>query len=427
MMNKKLYSCIIEAMDRSKSRLVYSLLIILVVVATATAGIGILVNRKNHSSPSDILKNTSESPAEKAGRNLAGGKCSGSGPVTLSVSPMKAEDISSIIPYGLMVNQHVTPIDHQYFAPRDFNSPRDSYEVRAPADGRIVSIEHRTFDFSNFSHGGKTDEYRLVIDYTCTFLSYFDLITSLSPDIQAQVGTRENANLDIPVKAGQVIGKIGGQTLDFAVWDTTQTLPGFLAPDHYQGEPWKIYTADPLNYATPELKTFMLSNNPRKSEPISGKIDYDIDGKLAGNWFVKGQGGYTANDPNNRDYWKGHFAFAPNNYDPTLWEISSGAWGENGDQFAISSSQPKPDEVGVSNGLIKYDLYQVQLLADDKANDGNQRFTGQQTITAQPGKQSMGCMLVQLTAQREMEAEGFPGQSCPKINGFDTNAKTYER
>ena len=324
-------------------------------------------------------------------------------------------------------NGQAQPIDHQYFAPKNWGSPRDSYEVRAPADGYITQIEHRTSDYSNFTHGHATDEYRIVIAHTCTFLSYFDLITSLSPDIASQIGTKPNANVHIPINAGQVIGRIGGQTLDFAVWDTTKTLSGFLVPGHYKGEPWKIHTADPLDYASPELKAFMLSFNPRKIQPVSGKIDYDIDGTLAGNWFLKGQGGYTGNDPNNHNGWRGQFAFAPNNYDPSLWEISSGAWGENGDQFAISASVSKPDSITVASGLVKYELYRVQLLADGKPINDERTISGEQTITAIAGQQSMGCMLVQLTVKREMQAEGFPGQSCVNFNSFDENAKIYER
>jgi len=185
---------------------------LLVVVVVAIVAVGILVGKKTH---------TSGSITQKTGSELAGSNCLGSGPVALTVSPMKAEDISSIIPYGEMTFEHVTPIDHQYFAPASFDSPRDSYEVRAPASGHIVSIEHRTSDSAAANHGSITNEYRVVIDYTCTFLSYFDLITSLSPDIQSQIGIKQNAEVNIPVKAGQVIGKVGGQTLDFAVWDTT--------------------------------------------------------------------------------------------------------------------------------------------------------------------------------------------------------------
>src|SRR6266849_127766 len=134
--------------------------LIIIVVAIVIIAAGIFFVKKTH---------FFGSAAEKAGSSLAGGNCSGSGSVTLSVSPMKAEDISSIIPYGWMTNQHVTPIDHQYFAPINWDSQRDSYDVRAPADGHIVSIEHRTSDYSSFTHGKKTDEYRMVIDYTCTF------------------------------------------------------------------------------------------------------------------------------------------------------------------------------------------------------------------------------------------------------------------
>lgn len=415
------------SMRKTEHGFAHILLVLAVVVVAAIVGVGIFVSKSNHGSLNGVIKSVSGSAAEKAGSSLAGNNCSGSGPVTLSVSPMKAEDVSSIIPYGLMVNQHVTPIDHQYFAPLSYDSPRDSYEVRAPANGHIVSIQHRTSDYSSFTHGRVTDEYRLVIDYTCTFLSYFDLITSLSPEIQSQVGDKQNVSVNIPVKAGQVIGRIGGQTLDFAVWDTTKTLAGFLVPEHYSGEPWKIYTADPLDYASPELKALMLSLNPRKAQPLSGKIDYDIDGKLAGNWFLKGQGGYTSKDPNNHDGWKGQFAFAPNNYDPTLWEISSGAWGENATQFAISSSGPRPDTVGIANGLVKYELYQFELLADGKLIDNGRITSGKQTITAKASEQSAGCMLVQLSAQREMKAEGFPGQSCAGLSSFDNNVKIYER
>ncbi len=402
-------------------------IVIPVLVVFVIIGVGIFVNKKNHSSFDSSTKSQFGSTAEKGGSNLAGSNCSGTGPVTLSVSPMKVEDIGSIIPYGEMTFEHVTPIDHQYFTPANWDSPRDAYEVRAPASGYIISIEHRTSDSAAANHGQKTDEYRVIIDYTCTFLSYFDLLTSLSPEIQSQIGEKQFASVNIPIKAGQVIGKIGGQTLDFAVWDTTITLPGLLVPDHYSGEPWKIHTADPLDYATPELKALMVSLNPRKVAPVSGKIDYDIEGRLSGNWFLKGQGGYFGSDPNNHDYWRGHFAFAPNEYDPTLWEISSGEWKPDSGQFAISPSAPKPDTVGAANELVKYELYLVQLLADGKPIDNERTINGKQTITAKAGGQSMGCMLVALTAQREMKAEGFPGQACTNISGFTENAKIYER
>src|SRR5437016_3681394 len=101
--------------------------------------------------------------------------------------------------------------------------------------------------------------------------------------------------------------------------------------------------------------------------------------------------------------------------------------GENGGQFAIKQSSPKPDSVSMANGLVKYELYQAQLLAAGKLINSERAIKGNQIITAIAGGQSMGCMLVQLTAQREMKAEGFPERSCLSLNNFDQNAKTYER
>src|SRR5258708_37932240 len=83
------------------------LLVLIIIVVVAVVGLGIFVVKKAH---------IFGSAAEKAGSELAGSNCSGSGPVTLTVSPIKGEEISSIIPYGWMVNQHVMPSDHQDFA-----------------------------------------------------------------------------------------------------------------------------------------------------------------------------------------------------------------------------------------------------------------------------------------------------------------------
>src|SRR5256885_14678637 len=83
---------------------------IVILVIVVIAGVSIFVSKRNHTSLDGFTKNPMGSAAEKVGSNLAGSDCSGSGPVTLSVSPMKAEDISSIIPYGEMTFEHVTPI-----------------------------------------------------------------------------------------------------------------------------------------------------------------------------------------------------------------------------------------------------------------------------------------------------------------------------
>jgi len=43
------------------------------------------------------------------------GRAGGQGPVRFTHSPMRVEDIQTIVPYGMMVGGHVCPIDHGYF------------------------------------------------------------------------------------------------------------------------------------------------------------------------------------------------------------------------------------------------------------------------------------------------------------------------
>src|SRR5262245_27571250 len=71
------------------------------------------------------------------------GRGVGRGPVLLTHSPMHPDDIAKVIPMGMVVGAHVTPIDHMYFEPRDRNAGRFRYDVMAPADGFIVQVQHR--------------------------------------------------------------------------------------------------------------------------------------------------------------------------------------------------------------------------------------------------------------------------------------------
>ena len=360
--------------------------------------------------------------AVQAGKRLAGKNCTGQGPGKLTRLPMDESDFSMIIPYGLMIGGHVTPIDHQYFSPTVFNSPRDTYPVYAMADSKIVEISQRTND--------RGTEYRFVMMMTCTFFYYFDLVTSLAPEIKTSYDKNrkdQHARLDIDLTAGQLVGRIGGQTLDFAVWDTTKPLKGFVVPEHYS-EPWKLYTADPLDYYTPEIKTKALAKYLRDVEPISGKIDYDIDGKLIGNWFLAGSGGYGSGGgpkgPN--DYWAGHLSISPDYLDPTAIIFSIGAWnGGEPKQWLVAPGSVGPATVGVETGVVRYELSQTDhTLPDGRPWDRDSIARG---LKAVPARDFGGCVFLQLTESRKLKLETFPNQKCAEVAGFTAKAVTYER
>ena len=80
-------------------------------------------------------------------------------------------DTVYILPMGIMSGSHVTPVDHLYFHTSHKNTGR--YDVLAPADGYVVSVEKV----------GDSQDYRFIIEHTCTFYSIYIHVTELAPKI----------------------------------------------------------------------------------------------------------------------------------------------------------------------------------------------------------------------------------------------------
>ena len=157
------------------------------------------------------------------------------------------------------------------------------------------------------------------------------------------------------MKAGQVIGKVhGGFTFDFALIDTAVTRQGFVRPEQFmKRDPWKPNTVDPFDYIEEPLRSKLLAFNPRQVPPFGGKIDYDVDGRLVGNWYREGSGGYAG--ANQRwDYWVGHVTFAYHHLDPSQIIISMGELDGRAQQFAVQGNAPDPAKIGKAEGMVKY-------------------------------------------------------------------------
>lgn len=411
--------------------IIISIVAILVFIAKSNS-------KKLKNEPNSLTRGLSSSAIE-AGKQLSGGRCSGTGPGQLTHSAMDAKDFSMIIPYGLMVGGHVTPIDHQYYSPISYQSPRDAYPVYAMGDARLVSIEHRTeIPQDNSAVRNRiTDEYRLIFTQSCTFFYYYDLLTSLTPELTKLVGDKRNASVDVPVKAGDKIGAIGGQTLDFAVWNTEKQLPGFIVPEHYRAEAWKIYTADPLDYQTAELKKMMLDKYPRVNEPLSGKIDWDIDGTLQGTWFAQGTNYLEGDRSNPKGPWVGHLSFAPNLYDPNRWIVSMGDYPVaqeantqvSATQFYAKATSPSPTKITPESGLTKIELVHEDYIKPDGQpwHLQNGEFVKGPKVGTARESEILAVALVQLTDQRTLKFQIFPNKTAADVNGFDSDAKIYTR
>jgi hypothetical protein len=426
-------------------------LLIFIAVFAVVGYAGYRVFQSNSSGSSSHSKLAGGSYDKEASQMLTNGHCSGSGSVKIGPF-MPLDQISFILPYGLVIGGHVTPIDHQYYNGLLGNKAlRDTYDVIAPADGILTSIGHRGSRINtpaNTVDVPSSDEYRLQIVHTCSFITTLDLQTSLSDGIKKQLPANWDPNKgwngEIKVKKGEVLGKIGGQTLDVFVWDLSKKLKGFISYDAYNSDSWKPFTAPVSEYYDSSIKDKVIAKYVRTADPIDGKIDYDVDGKLVGNWFQVGTNGYMGSSrPGEvQNYWKGHLSVAPDFIDPSQFNFSIGNYGSykgtsstnqdsaskdnsGAEQFMAKEGSPDPATIGQSNGMVKYELVDKSyVLPNGQAWDNSSFASG---IKARGLGKVKATVLVQLVGQRLLKLEAFPGKTAGQVSGFDSNAVMYDR
>jgi hypothetical protein len=237
----------------------------------------------------------------------------------------------------------------------------------------------------------------------------------------AVISDPEYTQTNITVKAGEIVGytKVG---IDFSLIDNDVTLSGFIDPDAYKYEPWKIHTVDPFDYFAPSLRDEWMTKNLRHVAPYGGKIDYDVDGRLVGNWFkpgTKNQLGDSSGD--------GELAFAYNHIDPSFIEISMSNFNGQAAQFFFKDNAPDPKDVTEQTGMVKYELQKFgytdpktgQWMNEDYISVGSKPKIFDDTV--------QGTVLVQALPNNQIKFEAFPGKTAAQITGFTDKAQIYER
>lgn len=401
-------------------------------ITLAVFGTGIVLQIKNNRNPKPF-NSGDDTNGNTFSRNLSQGKCQGTGTVAFIHLPMELSDMSTVLPYGTMVGAHVIPTSHGYFGPADYKSARDAYPVYAIADGFIVNISHRgqaVGDNQDPNH--VTDEYQMWFEHSCTFYTYYDLLTSLSSDLLQAIGGPlkgfENKTVRIPVKAGQLVGRIGGQTVDFGVWNFEKTPDYFVNPKSYEDD--RPYLDDMFKYFAEPIKSQLLAKSARVVDPRSGKVNYDIKGKLVGGWFREGSGGFNGppgvQQTANRRYWDGHLAIAYDYIDPASIKFSIGNFKGSATQFTVKGNAPDPATVGVETGLIKYEL----VFGGYVNGDTGKPWMIDSQIAKPQFKENgpvHGVALLQMIAEDKLKVEVFPGKTASEVGGFTDKAVIYER
>ncbi|MBI4173460.1 MAG: hypothetical protein HY519_01955 [Candidatus Aenigmarchaeota archaeon] len=347
--------------------------------------------------------------------------CEGTGTAKFTSAPMRLDDIEIIEPVGLMIGGHVTPIDHGYYYAKSWTPRREDassfVEVLAPAPGIIAELSSMPAEFASSKFG----DYRFELQHTCSFKTIYIHVNQLSEKLQKALQTRQ----PVRVEAGEVLGKAPG--FDFSVHDSDATLEGFVVPEHYEIEPWKVHTADMFEYFAEPVKSQLLAKNVRQKEPRGGKIDYDIDGKLVGNWFEVGTSWYEGKKEYNRGtgYWSTHLAFAYDGIVPDTIVVSMGDFDGKAVQFGVKGNAPDPADVDAADGLVKYELVQYDYYADDGKPWDRVHFA--KVTSTKPSSPADGVALVQVLENRKIKFEAFAGKTAAQVSGFTPNAKVYER
>lgn len=362
--------------------------------------------------------------------------CTNSGRVTLTKPLINPDDLKAIWPLGKTVNGHVTPIDHQYFAPTDAvrQSPA---EIRMPADGVVFGIG--SIDASKedptLSQLQKI-KYNMAIAFSCSEAVTIGYMTEVAPNLQPFISNTDPSKpyplINIPMKAGQVLGKFGGNTDIFFV-DTESKLSGFVDDGDYIDENWKPYSHSMADYYSQPLRDKYNAKSLRKVEPFGGKIDYDQPGKLIGNWFKEGILPHYMQQREN--YWQNELAIFYDFIDPSQIRIMIGQFATDragGIGFDVVGNTPDPATISVNSGLVKYSLVNYTY-ADQSGMNLNELdiniddMSADKTWHVQNEKSVWGMALVQMIEDRKIKFEVFPGKTADQVTGFTDKAIIYER
>ncbi len=359
--------------------------------------------------------------------------------VTFISSPIDTSLISVIEPLGELTSSgHIIPGDHGGI---QYNPNSSAIDLKAMADGFIVRVERQPAS-TGFGASSNIENFHVYFEYSCTLFGGYIHVTEFSQEIldadasfkQFVTGPRPSDTKSIypriPVNAGQIIGKVQAYgLLGMLTADTNVNLAGFVTPSFYSGEPWKIHAVAPFDYFTEPLKSQLLQKNPRVVEPRGGKIDFDINGKLSGNWFLEGTdydgdqtkgycGDYLC------PYWNGHLAIVYDYVDPAQIRISIGSDPALAEKtpYGVKGNSPDPATIGVGQ-TVEYELVPLK----DMTSQSGFITYGKPLKTVNDDTRVLGVFLVQMVDDRKIKVEIFSGKTAAEVSGFTSNATIYER
>lgn len=305
-----------------------------------------------------------------------------------TASPLDLAVITQLEPLGWInpPGGHTLPTDHVYFywngpAPdHPLIAPVPDYPVYAPGSGTVVGV---------YPEAGAPDA-KVLVRMTGTF-SY--LIGHVIPDAGIAYGKAVSAGQRI----GRTNGLSGANAVDVGVINEAITLTGFSNPKRYLWQ--QLHCDSPYKYFAEPLRSQLYARVKRSGSDKDGRIDYDITGRLIGNWFHESVGAVSSDGPS---VWPYQLAFVPDSNVPTEQRISISSYLPLPGKWKPQDGAPDFASVGVASGVVAYTL-------DHWAHG-----------------ERAGVMLVQLIDATHLRVEVFPGSQVTP-GAFTAAAKTYIR
>ena len=330
-------------------------------------------------------------------------------------------DVAGAMWFIGMGEPNVMPKDHGGFVLAEPYAFPASVPVLAVADGVIIRASNGTRAVPNIPDapaalwGREYDDHLLVLKVSESVLVNYAHITTFHPTLAAELDDlpKDEAghNVAIVVQAGDTLGFVGPHgAMDFSVTDFSLDL-NFLNSSLYPAS--QEFAAHIFDYFQDPSLSQILDITFRQLPPRGGKVDYDVEGRIVGNWFLEGTTSFTQ--------WSRQLAIV---YDH-LWgdriTIADGSPmrdvpGIEGpgrpDVWWVKDNAPLPENIGVGDGITKYPLIYGRDL----------NATGDFVPDLRPVQ---GVMLVEMIDAGRIRVEVFKGTTT--ADAFTSAAKVYVR
>ncbi len=340
------------------------------------------------------------------------------GKVFFTHSPI---DIAGVKWFIGMGEPNVLPKDHGGFAlaaPYVFPA---SVPVLAVADGVIIRASSGTRavppipDAPEALWGREYDDHLLILKVSESVTVNYAHVTTFHPTLAAELRDLPKDEVGhevaVVVQGGDTLGFVGPHgAMDFSVTDLSLEL-NLLNPSLYPTN--QLFAAHVFDYFQDPVLSQILEITPRQLPPRGGKVDYDEEGRIVGNWFLEGTTSYTQ--------WSRQLAIV---YDHIWGERITIADGSpmrdvpgiegpgRPDVWWVKGNAPLPEDIGVDDGIVKYTLIYGRDL----------HTTGDFTPDLKPVQ---GVMLVQMIDTGRIRVEVFKGATT--ADTFTSAAKVYVR